>query len=193
MTDPASSTPQDYGSRLRTDPGHGRWSGVDTTSRLYSDQAAANQTQAYAQGYGQAPGTPESPGHPGHPGYPTSSKTKVVAAILAFLVGGTGAHNFYIGNTGRAIAQLVSLIVIWVAFLGGYGLIFAETEAEVVTSYGGLNYYTDNDAMIVSGVLTILVSSAAMFALWVWTIIEFILILAGNGRYTRDGEGRQLS
>ncbi|MEJ5998789.1 TM2 domain-containing protein [Corynebacterium sp. H130] len=34
-------------------------------------------------------------------------KTKVVAALLAFFLGAFGAHNFYLGSSGKAIAQLM--------------------------------------------------------------------------------------
>ena len=38
---------------------------------------------------------------------PTSSKSKLVAGLLALFVGGIGVHNFYLGYMGRGIAQLL--------------------------------------------------------------------------------------
>lgn len=38
-------------------------------------------------------------------------KSKAVAAVLAFCVGSTGAHNFYLGRTNTAVTQLCMLIV----------------------------------------------------------------------------------
>ena len=34
-------------------------------------------------------------------------KSKLVAGVLGILVGGLGIHNFYLGYTGKAIAQLL--------------------------------------------------------------------------------------
>ena len=38
---------------------------------------------------------------------PEGSKSKVVAALFAFFLGGLGVHNFYLGYTGKAVAQLL--------------------------------------------------------------------------------------
>lgn len=58
--------------------------------------------------YGQ-PGAPVPPGVPVPPGY--QQKSRVAAGILGILLGGLGIHNFYLGNTQRALIQLlVSLL-----------------------------------------------------------------------------------
>ncbi|WDE99098.1 TM2 domain-containing protein [Lentisphaera profundi] len=42
-----------------------------------------------------------------------SSKSKVIAALLAFFFGALGVHNFYLGHTKNGIIQLVlSLLVV---------------------------------------------------------------------------------
>ncbi|MBV6492951.1 MAG: hypothetical protein LDLANPLL_00957 [Turneriella sp.] len=42
------------------------------------------------------------------------SKSRTTYVLLAFFLGGFGAHNFYAGYTGRAVAQLlVTLLVGW--------------------------------------------------------------------------------
>ena len=42
-----------------------------------------------------------------------SSKTKIVAALLAFFLGGLGVHNFYLGHKKNGIIQLVlSLLMV---------------------------------------------------------------------------------
>lgn len=38
---------------------------------------------------------------------PVNSKSKTTAGILAILLGGIGAHHFYLGNTGRGIVYLI--------------------------------------------------------------------------------------
>lgn len=44
------------------------------------------------------------------------SKSKLVAGLLAIFLGTYGVHNFYLGNTGKAIAQL--LITLLTCFVG---------------------------------------------------------------------------
>nr|WP_120491616.1 TM2 domain-containing protein [Corynebacterium lactis] len=43
----------------------------------------------------------------------TSPKSKVAAILLCFFLGGIGAHNFYLGHSGRGIAQLLLTIFGW--------------------------------------------------------------------------------
>ena len=38
-------------------------------------------------------------------------KSKIAAGLLGIFLGGWGVHNFYLGNTGRAIAQIVVTVV----------------------------------------------------------------------------------
>jgi TM2 domain-containing membrane protein YozV len=44
--------------------------------------------------------------------YEANKKTALVAYILWFFVGLFGAHNFYLGRTGVAVAQLILSIII---------------------------------------------------------------------------------
>lgn len=51
----------------------------------------------------------------GNPTVNGQQKSKVVAGILAILLGSLGVHNFYLGNTGKAVAQLLlTLIGTWI-------------------------------------------------------------------------------
>ncbi|MGP9623320.1 TM2 domain-containing protein [Corynebacterium sp. AOP34-AQ2-28] len=190
---------QSYGQEQSV-PGYPGYPGSGDSQAAHS----AQPTQA-APGVQPYPGGPTQPGaypagasypggYPGQAGYaspPASRKSKVAAALFAFFLGGFGAHNFYIGNKGRAIAQLVILLVSWVIMIGGYGLIVASSET--YTTMTGSVYYDNDETLLGAGVLLILLSSAMMFALWVWTMVEFVLILVGSGRYARDAEGYQLS
>lgn len=38
-------------------------------------------------------------------------KSKMAAGLLGIFLGGFGIHNFYLGNTGRAVAQIVVTMV----------------------------------------------------------------------------------
>lgn len=38
---------------------------------------------------------------------PATQKSKLTAGLLGIFVGGLGVHNFYLGYTGKAIAQIV--------------------------------------------------------------------------------------
>lgn len=38
---------------------------------------------------------------------PSQQKSKIAAGILGILVGSLGVHNFYLGNTGKAVGQLL--------------------------------------------------------------------------------------
>ena len=40
-----------------------------------------------------------------------TGKSKLVAGLLAIFLGGWGIHNFYLGNTGRGVAQIIVTIV----------------------------------------------------------------------------------
>lgn len=81
-------------------------------------------TQQYQQPYQQPTyNAPPPPVYSTPQGY--GQKSRIAAALLAFLFGYLGVHNFYMGNTGKGIAQLL------IGSLGstvtcGLGLIAAE-------------------------------------------------------------------
>ena len=52
-----------------------------------------------------------------------SNKSKVAAGILGIFLGAFGIHNFYLGYTGKAVAQLLLTLVGWI--LCGMGPIVA--------------------------------------------------------------------
>ncbi len=58
--------------------------------------------------------------------YDANKKSGVVAYLLWFFLGGFGAHRFYLGSTGPAIAQLIITIVsilLLVVAIGALGFI----------------------------------------------------------------------
>lgn len=71
-----------------------------------------------------APQAAPAPAQPAAPG----AKSKMAAGLLAIFLGSLGIHNFYLGNTGKAVAQLLitllgSCIVIGPAVSGIWALI----------------------------------------------------------------------
>ncbi|ERJ13183.1 TM2 domain-containing protein [Haloplasma contractile] len=46
------------------------------------------------------------------------AKSKIAAGLLGILIGGLGIHNFYLGYTGKGIAQLLLTVVGWIIIIG---------------------------------------------------------------------------
>lgn len=72
-------------------------------------------------GYGQAYQQPNAYAQPQYTAAPyaaapvgQSSKSKLAAGLLGIFLGGLGVHNFYLGNTGKAVAQLLLTLVGWI-------------------------------------------------------------------------------
>ena len=101
-------------------------------------QSAYNQPPTYAQQtYYQA--TQQQPGY----GY--AQKSKIVAGLLGLFLGTLGVHNFYLGYTGKAVAQLLLTLIGWIIFIGPIiSGIWALIEAVLIlcSSYGS-NWHRD--------------------------------------------------
>ena len=66
----------------------------------------------YGQGMQPGYGYTTQPGYYG--GYGNnipSTKTKMAAGLLGIFLGGLGVHNFYLGFTGKGIAQLLITVL----------------------------------------------------------------------------------
>ena len=74
-----------------------QYDGQDYNNQNYQYGPQPYDQQMYGQQYGQ------------YPAY--EAKSKVAAALLAFFLGVFGVHNFYLGYTNKAVAQLVITIV----------------------------------------------------------------------------------
>lgn len=71
--------------------------------------------------------------------YAPEQKSKLAAGLLGIFLGSLGVHNFYLGNTGKAVAQLLltvlgCLVFIGPAIAGIWGLI--EGILILCSSYG---------------------------------------------------------
>ena len=58
---------------------------------------------------------------------PPVRKSKYIAGLLGILLGWLGLHNFYLGFTGKAFAQLL-IIVVSLGTLGWISLIWGIVE-----------------------------------------------------------------
>lgn len=46
------------------------------------------------------------------------AKSKLAGGLLGILLGGLGIHNFYLGYTGKGVAQLLLTVVGWIIIVG---------------------------------------------------------------------------
>ena len=83
-----------------------------------------------AQGAQQQANQQTSQMHPHH-----EAKSKIAAGLLAILIGGLGIHNFYLGFTGKAVAQLLMSTV-------GILLIFPPIAAAIWALVEGIQILT---------------------------------------------------
>lgn len=102
------------------------------------EQPSYNQPPIYAQQtYYQAAQQ--------QPGYDYAQKSKIVAGLLGLFLGGLGVHNFYLGYTGKAVAQLLLTLIGWVILIGPIiSGIWALIESVLIlcSSYGS-NWHRD--------------------------------------------------
>lgn len=88
------------------------------------------QGNYYGQPYQPYPGAPYVP-----LGY--KQKSKIAAGVLGILLGTFGVHNFYLGYTGKAVAQL--LITLLTCFMGAFvSMIWGVVEGIMILC-GGIN------------------------------------------------------
>lgn len=81
-----------------------------------------------------------------------SDKSRTIAALLAFFLGGFGAHRFYVGKTNSAFVQLVLGFSFWIALICFYF------------------YYEE------AGIFFIIMGIA-----WpIWILVDLIMILSGS-------------
>ncbi|MFD2841603.1 TM2 domain-containing protein [Populibacterium corticicola] len=102
------STPNDPASQ--TNPYGGQSGNSGNPYQSGQPYGGPQQGQPYQQQpYGQQ--GPYGGQQPPYMQPPTGQKSKIVAGILGILLGVFGVHNFYLGNTGKAVAQLLITVV----------------------------------------------------------------------------------
>ena len=55
--------------------------------------------------------------------FESEKKSTGICYLLWFFLGGFGAHRFYLGRTGSAIAMLIISIISWILLFAGIGLL----------------------------------------------------------------------
>ena len=102
-------------------------------------QQQAYQDPAAQAGYAQPgydAGAYAAPGYPAGAGagaYVADQKSKVAAGLLGIFLGCFGAHNFYLGYTGKAVAQLL-ITLLSLGFLAVIPAIWALIEGILILS-----------------------------------------------------------
>ena len=130
---------------------------------------------------GQQPGYPAGqPGYPGagyaQPGYGTgvAPKSKTTAALLAFFLGGIGAHNFYLGQKGRAVGHIVlavAVIILSIVFV-------ATTMNTAMDAAASGRQISDSQAGGFAGGMLLVWLIAIVNS--IWALVEFIMILVNK-------------
>ncbi|WP_417287999.1 TM2 domain-containing protein [Corynebacterium variabile] len=151
----------------------GGW-GQQAQAQAYQQQAPAVQ-QHYQQGYPQQGGYPQvAMQYPAQQAmYPAGAapKSKGTAAVLAFFLGGWGAHNFYLGQNGLGFTKLGLIVTGW--FLIVIGFLGAAT---------------------IEGLLGPWIIALLIFiSIGIWRFVEFIMILMGAGNMAQDARGIPLA
>ena len=123
---PAQPAQPSYGQDAAQQPqGYGQPAGAYAQPQYGQPQYGqpAQPAAGYGQqpGYGQAYQQPNAYAQPQYTAAPyaaapvgQSSKSKLAAGLLGIFLGGLGVHNFYLGNTGKAVAQLLLTLVGWI-------------------------------------------------------------------------------
>lgn len=103
-----------------------------------SQQGSAQQGPAYAQQPGYSPYRQPMA---------MSSKSKIAAGLLGIFLGGLGVHNFYLGNTGKAVVQLLLTLVGWIVVVGPMisGIWGLVEGIMILASHPGNSWHRDSD------------------------------------------------
>ena len=129
-----------------SDPNGYQPQGGDQQNNGVSGAAQAPQYTQPAQNYAAPQYTQSQGGYNGQPpaAYPTYlPRNKYVAAALALFFGIFGLHNFYLGYTGKGVAQvLISVLTFGIGAIAV--MIWAIVEAiQILTADYGTEHHRD--------------------------------------------------
>lgn len=163
------TTPSSYGQPANPDP-----YGTGHNQPVYPAAGQPAGPGPYATGYNQpvypAAGQPAGPAY-GPYGVP---KSKTTAALLAFFLGGIGAHNFYRGQTGRGFGHIALTVVFVICIIATVAMVMDAAASS--SAYD--NTLTDSEAAGIGGayIFACLVGAAN----GIWAFVEFIMILVSK-------------
>ena len=166
------TTPSPYGQPANPDPyGTGYSQPVyPAAGQPYTQPAGPGP---YATGYNQpvypAAGQPYAPVAVGPYVVP---KSKTAAALLAFFLGGIGAHNFYRGQTGRGFGHIALVVVSIIC------IIMATAAAVDAVTSSANSTLTDSQAAGFGGAY--IFAWLVIAANGIWAFVEFIMILVSK-------------
>ena len=176
----------DYGSQsgYGSQPGYGGQPGYGSQPGYggqpdYGSQSGYGSQPGYGgqPGYGSQLGYGAQQGRPG-PGGPVSEKSMVLAAVLAFFLGGIGVHNFYLGQKQKGLIHIGMVVVALILVFIGMIAVGAALDGGSGAAVGGIIYVLGAVVSAVNGI---------------WAFVEFILILIRKDSYGVDEHGLPLS
>ncbi len=102
-----------------------------------------------------------------------AGKSQIVAAILAWFLGGWGVHLFYLGYKKKAMKRLFLSLGGFALYIVGY--IFGAIAAAAISSGA-----TSGGIFSLLAGLFFLAGAIALFVAWILGLIDFIKILTGD-------------
>ncbi len=148
-TTTATSSPYDHTQQYTQDHTFGnagaqQYAAAAQAAPTYADGGATNAAQPQQQPTYTPPMQPQAYATPAPTYY--IARNKILAGVLALFFGMFGIHNFYLGYTGRAVAQLLLSLLGWVVLgLGPLAaLVWSWVEAvRILTSDYGTPEHRD--------------------------------------------------
>ena len=95
-----------------------------------------------------------------------SPKSRLATSLLAWFLGQFGAHRFYVGKIRTAVVMLTMGVLSGVCWYAGF--------------FGGLVAGGDYPVWPL-----LVIGSLLYLAVWIWSVIDFVIALTGNFRDSR--------
>ena len=114
----------------------------------------------------------------------TSDKSRTVASLLAFFLGGFGALDFYIGKKKKAITKLSLTILSFIISVVIVVLYFNSANNQ------NADVYYDYNTLYANLLGQLAIPYLLNFVVSIWNLVDFIITISGN---QKDGEGKVIS